>query len=365
MAVMVPSPPSSVGSAESFPALGGARGADAVPADFTLPALDLRLLARRAALPAALAAVAALALILAGGPLQAFADALRRALTADARWVTLAGGVEIASFGGYIALLWLVGGRATERIGLRESVHVTLGGTAATRLLPTAGVGGAALTLWAFRRAGLGGRAAARTLLAFLVLLYAVFLASIAVTGTLIAAGAVDTDAPLALSAAPAAGAWLAMAAALALAVAARRPPVAHRTRLGRIVGSGRVLGEAVGDAIGIVRSADPRALGAVAWWAFDAAALWAMLHAFGAPPALGVVVLAYFVGQVANTIPIPGAVSGGTVGVLLAFGVAPDLALTAVLAYRAVAIWVPAPMGLVALGGLRRTVARWKPATA
>ena len=90
------------------------------------------------------------------------------------------------------------------------------------------------------------------------------------------------------------------------------------------------------------MRSADPRLLGAFAWWGFDVAVLWAMLNAFGAPPPLAVVVLAYFVGQVANTIPIPGAVSGGLVGVLLAFGVDADLALAAVLAYRAIAIWLP-----------------------
>ena len=84
------------------------------------------------------------------------------------------------------------------------------------------------------------------------------------------------------------------------------------------------------------------------------------MLNAFGAPPALTVVVLGYFVGMVANTIPIPGAVSGGMVGVLLAFGVEADLALASVLSYRALAIWLPAPVGLAALGGLRRTVARW-----
>jgi hypothetical protein len=70
--------------------------------------------------------------------------------------------------------------------------------------------------------------------------------------------------------------------------------------------------------------------------------------------------VLAYFVGQVGNTIPIPGAVSGGIVGVLVAFAVPADLALVSVLAYRAIAIWLPAPIGLVALGALRRTMARW-----
>jgi hypothetical protein len=47
-------------------------------------------------------------------------------------------------------------------------------------------------------------------------------------------------------------------------------------------------------------------------------------------------------------------------VGVLLAFGVEADLALASVLAYRSVAIWLPAPLGLVALAGLRRTFARW-----
>jgi hypothetical protein len=115
-----------------------------------------------------------------------------------------------------------------------------------------------------------------------------------------------------------------------------------------------------VRDARGLVRSGDLRLLGAPAWWAFDAAVLWAMLQAFGVPPALAVVVLAYFVGQIGNTIPIPGAVSGGIVGGLLAYGVQADLALVSVLAYRAVAIWLPAAIGLAALGGLRRTVARW-----
>jgi hypothetical protein len=70
--------------------------------------------------------------------------------------------------------------------------------------------------------------------------------------------------------------------------------------------------------------------------------------------------VLAYFVGQVGNTIPIPGAVNGGIVGALVAFAVPADLALVSVLAYRAIAIWLPAPIGLVALGSLRRTMARW-----
>src|SRR4051812_42446570 len=143
--------------------------------DFALPALDVRALARRAAVPGALAAVAAAAIVVAGGPLQAFADALGRALDADPRWVVAAAAFELLSFVGYVALLWLVGSRATPRLGFRASGYVTLGGPAATRLLPTGGVGGAALTIWAFPRAGLRARGATRTLLAFPVRLYPVF----------------------------------------------------------------------------------------------------------------------------------------------------------------------------------------------
>src|SRR3954464_1746962 len=192
------------------------------PADLVLPALDVRVLARRAAVPAALAAAAVLALIVAGGPIHAFADALGRALDADPRWVVAGAVFEILSFTGYVALLWLVGHRATARLDLAASTRVTLGGAAATRLLPTGGVGGAALTIWAFRRAGLGARGATRTLLTFLVILYAVFLGAIALAGGAIALGFVSADGPLALSAAPAAAAALAIAGGLVLAARSR-----------------------------------------------------------------------------------------------------------------------------------------------
>ena len=317
--------------------------------DLTLGTPDFRALARRAALPAAAAAALAVAVVVLGGPLQAFADALGRAVDADPRWVIAAAAFELASFGGYIALLWLVGRRASARLGLRETTQITLGGAAATRLLPTAGAGGAALTLWALRRSGLGTRGATRTLLTFLVLLYSVFLGSVVVTGSLLAA----EGEPLAITALPASIALVGML--LPLTAAWLRPSGDGKVRV-----AAAVMGAAVRDAIGHLRSLDARLLGALAWWGFDMFVLWAMLNAFGAPPALAVVVLAYFLGQVGNTIPIPGAVSGGLVGALIAFGVDADLAIVSVLAYRAIAIWIPAPIGLVALGKLRGTLAAW-----
>jgi uncharacterized membrane protein YbhN (UPF0104 family) len=323
-------------------------------------ALEPRAIARRLALPAAFAAVAAGAFVFAGGPLQAFADALGRAVNADPRWVVAAVGFELASFAGYIALLWLIGGRATSRVDLRASAQIALGGAGVTRLLPTAGVGGAALTLWALRRSGMTTAQAARTLFAFLVTLYSVFLAAIAVSGGLLAAGIIASDGPVALAAIPAGVASLAIAAALALGL---RPAPQARSggRLGAVLSAGRLVGAGVRDALALVRRPDPRMLGALAWWAFDAAVLWAMLHAFGAPPSLAVVMLAYFLGQAGNTLPIPGAVSGGIVGVLVAFGVGADVALASVLAYRSVAIWLPAGIGLATVPSLRATITRWQ----
>jgi uncharacterized membrane protein YbhN (UPF0104 family) len=238
-------------------------------------------------------------------------------------------------------------------MGLRASAQVTMAGAAVTRLLPTGGAGGVALTLWALRRTGLESREATRTLLTFLVLLYAVFLLSIAVAGGLLAFGLGGEGGHVALAAVASLGAIAAMG--LAVAAAAVQPREG-----GRITRAAGTLGHGVRDALAFLRQADGRLLGAPIWWAFDAAVLYGMLNAFGTPPAIAVVVLGYFVGMVANTIPLPGAVSGGMVGILLAFGVETDLALASVLSYRALAIWLPAPVGLAALGGLRKTVARW-----
>jgi uncharacterized membrane protein YbhN (UPF0104 family) len=341
----------------------------------------------------ALAACAALAaVLLAQSHVHALADGVRRVMGVSPAWAAVAIVLECASLAGYVALLSLVAGHAAPRIGRRESAQITLAGAAATRLLPTAGAGGLALALWALREAGLRTRAATRTLLAFLVLLYSVFLAGIALSGAALALNLVSNHGPAELSATVAIAAALAIL--LALALAFRRgapsrdiaaPPadndagvpttpgapatpagVASPTRLAapalaRITASAALVGDAVYEALRLVRTRDARLAGAVAYWALDASVLWAMLHAFGSPPILPVIVLAYFVGQVANTLPVPGSVSGGIAGVLIAFGVSPALALPAVLAYRTVAVWLPTPAAIAAVPALRTTIARWR----
>src|SRR6266704_778179 len=184
-----------------------------------LPAIDVRALSKRLAVPAAMAALALAAVLLGGGRVHAFVEGLRRGLGVSPGWAALGVGLEVVSLAGYVALLSLVAGRATARIGVRESAQITLAGAAATRVLPTAGVGGLGLTLWALGRAGLRTKAATRTLLVFLVLLYAAFLSSVAVCGTLLALGVVASRGPAELSAIAAAAAVLAITLCLALAL--------------------------------------------------------------------------------------------------------------------------------------------------
>jgi uncharacterized membrane protein YbhN (UPF0104 family) len=119
-----------------------------------------------------------------------------------------------------------------------------------------------------------------------------------------------------------------------------------------------------VRTAIDLIRSRDPGLLGAPGFWAFDIATLWACFHAFGASPPHAVIVQAYFVGWIANTLPLPGGVGGvegGLIGAFSAFSVNVQSAVLAVLAYRAISFWLPTIPGAIAYLQLRRTVQRWR----
>ncbi len=327
--------------------------------ELTLPTFDVRSLARRLALPALFAAAAVAGVFLVGGQIHTVTAAFKRILGLNGGWAAAGAVFECISLAGYVLLLSLVAGRATPRVNARVSAQITLAGAAATRLLPTAGAGGAALTLWTLRRAGLRSLVAARTLLVFFVLLYSVFLGSIAFAGAALTFGLVGSHGPVLVSTIAASAAVLAIALALVLALVS--PAAVDGTAVrARIRSAAGAVGEAVREACRLLRSGDVRLVGAAAYWLFDAAVLWAMLHAFGSSPAVPVVVIAYFVGQAATTLPIPGSVSGGIAGVLIAFGVPAVLALPAVLAYRTVAVWLPTPIAIAAVPGFRATIARW-----
>jgi uncharacterized protein (TIRG00374 family) len=112
------------------------------------------------------------------------------------------------------------------------------------------------------------------------------------------------------------------------------------------------------------VRSGDPALAGSIAYWGFNIAVLWASFHAFGEAPPWAVIVMGYFVGMLANLLPLPGGVGGvdgGMIGAFVAFGgESKDSIVVAVLTYRLFAFYLPTIPGAVAYFQLRRTVARW-----
>jgi uncharacterized membrane protein YbhN (UPF0104 family) len=312
--------------------------------------------ARRALVTVAVAGLTVGSLFLLAPAVADLPAALHRLEHGDARWLALALGFEALSFLGHAILFRAVGLDDRGRIGLRASVEITLAGHAATRLLASAGAGGVALTAWAMRRSGMERATVAARMTTFLVLLYSVYMGALIVGGAGLALGVLPGGGSVAITVVPA----VLGAAVIAVVLSAQRiRPGESRTR--RVLAP---LGAGVRDARRMVRRGDSGLAGAIMWWAFDIAVLWACFEAFGASPAIAVLVVAYFVGTLANTLPLPGGVGGvegGMVGALVAFGVDPALALIAVLAYRGFAFWLPIVPGVIAYLTLRRTVARWE----
>ena len=87
---------------------------------------------------------------------------------------------RLLSFAGYVALFRCVFVRSRRsQIDWRASYEITMAGLAATRLFAAAGSGGIALTVWALRRAGLDRRAVAAQMVAFITMLYGVYMAAL------------------------------------------------------------------------------------------------------------------------------------------------------------------------------------------
>jgi uncharacterized protein (TIRG00374 family) len=123
-----------------------------------------------------------------------------------------------------------------------------------------------------------------------------------------------------------------------------------------------RALVTGTAEAVEIVRSRDLLVLiGALGYWAWDNAVLWAAFHAVGADVPLSVVLMGYLIGQLGGLLPIPGGVGGidgGLIGTLVVYGAPAAATVAAVLAYRLILFWLPLLGGVVAFLSLRRALA-------
>jgi uncharacterized protein (TIRG00374 family) len=289
-------------------------------------------------------------------------------------WMILALVLGVGMFAGYVFMFRGIFVRAgRSRIDWRASYQITLAGLAASRLFAAAGAGGLVLTAWALRRSGMRTREVADKTLTFLILTYIPYMAALVVCGFGLRFGVFPGPDPFGLTVVPAAVAILLTAIGVSAALVPtdlqrRLDGFAHRKgRIGKWAQKAAHLPASASagmrDAIAHLRHPDPALLGAVLFWGFQVAVLWAAFRAFGDAPALAVLIQAFFVGMFGNLLPVPGGVGGvegGLIASFVAFGVDFEQALVAVLVYRAVTFWLPMIPGVIAYFQLRRTVERW-----
>jgi putative heme transporter len=312
-------------------------------------------------------------------------DALERFEQATWYWLVVALAFTVASFGAYVALFrGILGGSRDDlvrrRLDMSASYQITMAGFAATRIFSAAGAGGIALTYWALRRAGMPRRRSACRMVAFLALLYCVYLVALVLFGVLLRTGVLPGPAPLGGTIVPAA---VAATVLIGIGLIALIPEDVERrlrnlsrgyrrtrpARLGaRLAAGPATVATGIRTAIDYVRHPRRGALaisGAVGYWGAQIATLWASFEAFGGHVPVAVLVQGFFVGMAANLVPSPaggvGAVDAGMIAAFLLFGLPAALVFPAVLIFRVMSFWLPIPPGVVAYFQLRRTVAAWR----
>ena len=331
----------------------GTQTAGGLPDQFTP-----RRLVRGALEIAALIGVLVLVAALAPG-LGEVRDALR---DAKPGWIALGVLFETLSCASYVLMFRPV---FCRRMPWRRSAEIGLAEVGVGSILPASGAGGLALGAWILSRDGMPADRIARRSVAFFLLKSSVNFVAVAVIGSLMAVGVLGPHRSLLLTALPAALSAVVIGAILLLPRLGRgdeAPRGAGRVRR-LAVGARHAVVDGTAEAIAIARERDPVLLvGAIGYWAWDNAVLWATYHAVGAAPAVPIILMGYLIGQLGGLLPIPGGVGGidgGLIGTLVVYGAPPAATTAAVLAYRLILFWVPLLLGAVAFWTLRRRLAR------
>jgi uncharacterized membrane protein YbhN (UPF0104 family) len=331
--------------------------------DLALPAeLSRRRLRSRLAFAVGLALVVVAVVVL----LPGLGGLRSRLAHARPAWLLLGVGLKLLSGLGYVAAFRMI---FCRRMSWPVSYQIGMSELGADALFPTGGAGGLALGAWALRRGGMAAREIGRRSVAFFLLTSVPNVVGVILIGGGLAAGILGGEANPLLTAVPAAVAAAAIVAVLLGGRLAgrwgrRRPDGGQRasSRRARAVRqSVSALAGGVEEALALLREGHPLLiLGLLAYLVFDVLVLWATFRALGPAPPLAIMALAYLIGELGGLIPVPGGIGGidaGLVGTLVLYHVPVASAAGAVLAYRAIALWVPALVGGAAFVVLRRTL--------
>ncbi len=270
-----------------------------------------------------------------------------RLIAGCAMWIAVAAGLELMSIVGFIVIFKLVFGRG---LSWRGSTHAALRGVGASTVLPAGGLVGPALGVRATGTDRTSLSSLTRSTVAFVILTNA---AGVIVLG-LLGLGLWLGLAPgphSALLTLPATGVALFLVATTWLAARAPRsrspresesPRRAH-TRL--LTASAAVVRGGAAEAVRLLAGRNWKLLGAIGYYAFDNAVLWAAFAAYGRTPRVTVVVMSYLVGSLATALPVPaglGVLEGGLIGALVLYGSPAAPAAAAVLLYRGISLSLP-----------------------
>jgi uncharacterized membrane protein YbhN (UPF0104 family) len=310
---------------------------------------------RRRALPVLLALLALVLIAVLTPGLGGVRDKLTGA---DPLWLALGILLEVASSFSYVLLFRPV---FCDAMSWGESVRIGLAEVGMGSIVPASGAGGLALGAWVLRRKGMEAERIARRSVAFFLIKSSVNFWAVAVIGLLLGLHVFGPD----LSP------WLTLVPAIAALVVLVGVFIVSRFGEGSHHGGGRVrralttarrwIVGGTGEAFELVRGGSPLLFaGALGYWAFDNAVLWATFHAVGEAPPLGVILMGYLIGQLGGLLPLPGGIGGiegGLFGTLVVYGAPADATVAAVLAYRLILFWIPLVLGVPAFVAVWRRI--------
>jgi uncharacterized membrane protein YbhN (UPF0104 family) len=296
-----------------------------------------------------LVVVAALVLVPGLGSLR------EKFMGAQPGWLALAVVLQLGSCAAYVLVFR---GVFCRRMSWRTSTEIGLSELAANSVFSIGGAGGLALGAWILRRGGLPAAFIARRTVAFFLLTSLANVTFLGLGGVALATGLLGGSPGLLLGLVP----GVAAAVAIAAALGARRlaGALARRSMRARLAAGASALGDGLDEAVRLLRTGDLAIIvGASGYMLFDVAMLGVCFAAFGNDvPPVGVLLVAYIIGQLGSLIPIPGGIGGvdaGLIGTLVLYGVDATAAAVAVIAYRGLLLAIPALLGLPALAVLRR----------
>jgi uncharacterized membrane protein YbhN (UPF0104 family) len=270
-------------------------------------------------------------------------------------WVLAAVALELLSCLSYV-IVFRYFFPEPSRGDSRRVAWISMGAGA---VLPGGNISSAAATGLLMRGHHLGAGKLVTRCVALLCFLIAVGFAANGAAGALLLAGVPDGPLDLSHTGVPILVSVVVLSTAALIVFVSRR--LGERTP--RVL---RAFGAGLEGAWAVTRHPSWRLFGAAGFLCLDAGALWAACAATGHHPGFLGVLIAYCIGYLATTIPMPaglGVLDSGLAAALVLYGLPPAASIGAVLVYHAISIWVPGVGGVMAWLSTRRGRVNVRPA--